>query len=429
MRKCVVIGGGFAGLSAAVYLSRAGVKVHLLEASPKLGGRSYSFREKTTGDTVDNGQHLLRGCYNYTLDFLKLLGTDNLLPFPNNLHVPFVDKNGKVYHLSTSSGFYPFNLLSAILKFNAVPLSDRFNAALFLGKALLYSDRELEKLTVLELLKKENQSERMIKSLWEIIAVGALNADMKEASAKLFVDILKQIFLTGNRSYKMLVPSAGLSKLYCEAATKIIEQNGGKVTCSAKIEKIKCTGNKIASVASNEMEHNDFDFVISAIPPYALDKILEPEFSNELNLEKFKTSPILSAHLWLKENSFSEKFYGLIESDVHWVFNHGSYISVTISGADKFNDLPHDKIKCIIFSELKKYFHFFNEDSVSYIKRIKEKRATIVPSPEIIRKRPGSRTRYNNFFLAGDWTDTKLPATIEGAVKSGKIAAESALLF
>lgn len=429
MRKCIIIGGGFAGLSAGVYLSRAGFKVKILEASPKLGGRSYSLKDNSTGDIIDNGQHLLMGCYNHTLDFLKLIGTESLLPFPKNLSIKFIGKNAKHSELTAPSYLYPLNLLSAIINFKAVSLNDRLSIALFSSRILLYSEKELKKLTVLELLRKEKQSDRVIKSLWEIIAAGALNADLDKVSAKLFVDILKQIFMTGGRSFLTLVPEAGLSELYCENASEYIKQKGGEVQCSAKIEKFVFDRNKIVSIASNNQVFEDFDFVISAMPFYALAKLVDDDFRKELNIDRFKTSPILSAHIWLKENKFKEKFYGLIDSEVHWIFNHGSYISITISAADKLMNLRHDEITCILLRELKNYFPFFMEDSVSKVKIIKEKRATFIPSNEIMDLRPGCSTKYKNFFLAGDWTDTGLPATIEGAVKSGKTAAENIILL
>lgn len=429
MRKCIIIGGGLAGLSSGVYLSRAGINVTILEASPKLGGRSYSLKDNATGDIIDNGQHLLMGCYNYTLDFLRLIGTEHLLPFPKNLSVKFVNRNAEQSELTASAYFYPFNLLVAFLNFRAISFKERLSAAFFAGKILLYSDKELKRLTVLELLRKENQSDRTIKSFWEIIAAGALNADLDKVSAKLFTDILKQIFLTGGKSFLTLVPQTGLSELYCENALEFIRQRGGEICCSTKIEKLNFERNKIVSIASNKEIFENFDFVVSAVPPYALSKLTDNELEEELNLNKFQTSPILSAHLWLKENKFKESFYGLIESDVQWVFNHGSYISITISNAEKFINMDHDEIKNIMLCDLKKYFPFFSESSVSQIKIIKEKRATFVPSNEILNLRPGSNTKYKNFFLAGDWTDTALPATIEGAVKSGKTAAENILLF
>ncbi|HEX2984275.1 MAG TPA: FAD-dependent oxidoreductase [Ignavibacteriales bacterium] len=252
---------------------------------------------------------------------------------------------------------------------------------------------------------------------------------MDKVSAKLFIDILKQIFMTGGRSFLTLVPEAGLSELYCENASDYIKQRGGEVQCSAKIEKLVFDRNKIVSIASNNQVFEDFDFAISAMPFYALAKLVDDDFRKELNIDRFKTSPILSAHIWLKENKFKEKFYGLIDSEVHWIFNHGSYISITISAADKLMDLRHDEITCILLRELKNYFPFFTEDSVSNIKIIKEKRATFIPSNEIMDLRPGYSTKYQNFFLAGDWTDTGLPATIEGAVKSGKTAAENIILL
>jgi protoporphyrinogen oxidase len=165
--------------------------------------------------------------------------------------------------------------------------------------------------------------------------------------------------------------------------------------------------------------------VISTLPLYALKKVING--NNFLPDFELEYSSILTAHLFLKENRFEDTFYGLIDSPVQWVFNKGSHLTVVISNADKFIDASNEEIINLILSELKKYILLESSDLTKY-RIIKEKRAGFVPSNNILDKRPSVYTPYKNFFLAGDWTNTGLPATIESAVKSGKIAAEAVQL-
>src|ERR1035437_49353 len=200
MRKIVIIGGGFAGLSAASFLSNSGFKLELLEASPKPGGRAYSFVDNETGIAIDNGQHILMGCYNETLDFFKLIGAEKKLSKQSRLSINFVKENFELCPLTGSGSFYPFNLLIAVLNYSAISFYEKLLFIKFFAKIYLYTDKDLKKLTVLEWLLMEKQTANLIKSFWEILAVSALNTDIKKASAHIFATVLKKIFFMGNDS-------------------------------------------------------------------------------------------------------------------------------------------------------------------------------------------------------------------------------------
>lgn len=418
MSKVVIIGGGFAGLSAAVYLSRAGHKVKLFESSPKPGGRAYSFTDKLTGDVIDNGQHIMMGCYKETLAFLKLIDS-TYISIQDKLKVVFLHRTKGEVSLIAKTAKYPLNLLTGILGFKALSVTERFNV-LKLFIELKFSEHNNTSLSVRDWLIMKGQTENSIQALWEIICIGALNSDSKIASAAVFSKILKVIFLSDASSASIVIPASGLSEMYCNHAVNYIKSHGGEVYLSSRVEKIGVQFGKACSVLVNNQQYSDFDFIISSVPYYSVNNMFEhPIFRKDY----FVSSSILSVHIWPDENPFKEQFYGLIDSPVHWIFNHNSYITIVISSADKYIPLEKEEILKIVLREINSFFPEFQTGKIRHYRVIKEKRATFIPDHTVLDKRPGPATEIENFYLAGDWTDTGLPATIEGAVISGKIAA------
>jgi squalene-associated FAD-dependent desaturase len=424
MKRCLIIGGGLAGLTAASILSSKNLSVTLIESSPKLGGRTYSFKDTETDTEIDNGQHILMGCYKETLSFLKLIGAENNFYYQKNLFLKFIDRNKNQYQINAATAFYPFNLLIAILNYDVLNLSDKILFIKFLLKLPLLSKNSLRKLTVREWLEIENQNSEIIKGFWEILCVGALNNNLESASAIVFYDALIQIFFKGNFASTIILPKYGLSESIINPASSFIKKNGVAILLSESVKEIVVKNKKVVSVKSDKNIYDDFDFVISAIPHYALDKII-PKKNLDINLE-LEYSTILNIHLWLKENNLSEKFYGLFDSPLHWIFVKENHINIVISDADYLVDKTKEEILKFVIEELVQYTSIKDEDINQY-KIIKEKRATFVPNINILDKRPNRETPIKNLFLAGDWTNTGLPSTIESAVKSGRMAAELVL--
>ncbi len=453
MKKCIVIGGGVAGLTASAYLVNSGFYVELIEASPKLGGRVHSFLHKETNSIVDNGQHIMMGCYRETLRFLDMINASENISTQSKLLVKFLKPNCKLHTLTENNLFYPMNLLSAILNFSAVDFRDRISLIKFFLKIPFFAKRDLEKLSVDKLLSKEKQSESAKKSFWEIICVGALNTSLQKASAEVFVDVLKEIFLKGSKGYKIVLPKASLSQIFCEPAQKFIEDKGGKIFLSEKVERVKVEKNNISEIITNKRRISNFDIVISSVPFYALQRIINESKisesflniflnplvskgnleSNNSNLNLLKKrefnpaySSILNVHVWLKEKKFKSDFFALIDSKVHWVFCHDTHLTCVISDADNFIKLSDDEIINLISKELQNYLRVEREQIKNYL-IIKEKRATFIPSSDIIEARPNAETKIKNLVLAGDWVNTGLPSTIESAAKSGRIAVDLSL--
>ncbi len=421
MKKCIVIGGGLAGLTAAAYLANSGFSVEVIEASPKLGGRAYSFIDNQTGTIIDNGQHIMMGCYVDTLRFFKLIGAEKNLVFQKRLKVNFIKENFQVFPVKALPIPYPFNLLSALMRYNAISLRERMMFLKFFLKLPFVSIKKLDGINVYDWLVKENQNERIRKAFWEMLAVGALNTSIKKASAAVFAHILKKMFFAGNKAATIIIPKYGLSETYCSDAVKFIESKGGKVNLLEEVKSIKVDSGRVNELITSKRIIPDFDFVVSAVPHYSIKKLLGDDGLKK-DLE-FCYSTILSIHLWIKGDLLKDDFYGLINSSVHWIFNHKDHLTLVISDANNLNEKSKEEIFELAAGELERFAGINRSRIISY-KIIKEKRATFVPTSEIINRRPKTKTDWNNFLFAGDWIDTGLPSTIESAVKSGRMASD-----
>lgn len=421
MKKCVIIGGGFAGLSAACFLSEYGFQVKLLEASNKLGGRAYSFLDKDTNTIIDNGQHILMDCYRETLKFIKLIGAEKNFLYQNNLEVNFLEPSFKLKRLKIPDLFYPLNLLFGLLNYNALSFSDRLKVIYFFVSIPFYSDNRLKNLSAYQWLLLEKQNVKIQQALWDFLIIGALNTSPQKASAKVFKDILDEIFFKGNKAAAIILPKYGLSESYCSPAQEFIERKGGKINLSETVKEFFAEEKRVTKILTDKRVIEEFDFIITAIPVYALKKILPP--SNNINLPELSYSSILNIHIWVKENNLKQAFYGLIGSPIHWIFNHKSHLTLVKSDADDIIEKDKEELFKLAAGELAKYTGIRGEDIISF-KVIKEKRATFIPDSDSLQKRIQLKSPFANLILAGDWVDTGLPSTIESAVKSGNLAAE-----
>lgn len=424
MKKCLIIGGGISGLTAAAYLSYNKVKVTLLESSPKLGGRTYSFFDDQNKTILDNGQHILMGCYKETLSLLNLVNAKDNFIYQKNLKVEFLRKDFTSIQLNANRFFYPFNLIAALLEFKGFEINDKIILLKFLFNLPLINKKRLQKQTVAKWLIEFNQTENLIKNFWEILCISALNSSLEKASAIIFYEIIMQIFFRGNFSSTIILPKNGLSESLINPIRNFIVQNRGEIILSSKVDELFIDRNKISFAKSKNLKFNDFDFFVSAVPLYTLEKMFNIK---NLNIEnKFEYSTILNIHLWIDGLKLKENFYGFLDSTLHWIFVKDTHVNIVISAANILANLEQDELTNIVISELNKFIPI-DKKNVKAFKVIKEKRATFIPDNKTEKLRPKSETTIKNLFLAGDWTDTGLPSTIEGAVKSGRKAAEKVL--
>ena len=226
MAKYLVVGGGLAGLSASVYLTESGHEVELIEGSPKLGGRSYSFYNNQLNVEIDNGQHIFMGSYQNTIDFLNVVSAHELPEYQSYLSIKFIEKGGRQHLLDSRTSVYPINLIIALVNYSALSWTDKLSTIRLFAKLFFTKSKYNGDTTVSEWLAKNRQSSNTIKSLWEIIGIGPLNTNLQKASAELFKILLKKIFLAGNKSSTIVLPNAPLSKLFVEPTVDYFYKKG-----------------------------------------------------------------------------------------------------------------------------------------------------------------------------------------------------------
>ncbi|MCZ7603779.1 MAG: hydroxysqualene dehydroxylase HpnE [Melioribacteraceae bacterium] len=425
MAKIIVVGGGFAGLSASVFLSDKGHNVKLIEASPKLGGRAYSFDYNIYDTTVDNGQHIMMGCYLFTLEFLELIKSTDKIEIQPYLNIDFVARDKKKYQLSTEGVTYPFNILSALKNYDALTNLEKFQVVKLFLKIAVCNPLHYNNISTKEFLAIHHQSQNSIDTLWDIIHVGTMNCKLNESSAEIFLRILKEIFFTVDESTRIVLPKTGLSEIYIDQSAKFLTERNSSISLSEKLISINFDNDSsiARSILTNQNAYNDFDYLFIAIPPHQLEKILK-ESNIKFELPFYEYSSILNVHLWLDQNPFTQSFYGLINSKIHWLFNHGKHITLTTSSADELIELNDEEIIDIIKKELTEYFSEFQTVRIIDKLIIKEKRATFKPTIDNCNQRKKIPHNIGNIHFVGDWTNTGFPATIEGAVKSSAISVD-----
>ncbi len=429
----LVIGGGVAGLAAAVDCSSRGLSVLLVEQKPRLGGRTYSFIHQETGDEVDNGQHLMMGCYHSTLKFLRMIDRIDRVEIQNNLSITFRRSSQGPSTLTAVGLPAPFNVLVGLFRLKSLLFSERLSL-LRIGVALMIknpdTNKYLQSITVAQWLDEMKQPDANKKYLWNIIAIGALNDVTEKISAALFIKVLKSTFFGKRMNSSIIIPKYGLSTVLIEGAENHITKNGGTISTNTSVKKILFKNSSIQSVELDSGVIVKPKTVISAVPYFDIPKIFEnPENIGLYNLDKLASSPIISIHLWFDVHFVQEQFIALVDSPIHWVFNKSKiygkdqerlmYLALVISGAHEFIEMDKEQLVQLAHKELQRFYPTAMVASIVHSLIIKEKRATFSPVVGIEQYRPSHTTSIKNLFLAGDWTDTKLPATIEGAVQSG----------
>ena len=441
MRDAVVIGGGFAGLSAAVALSSQGLRVTVLEAKPALGGRAYSFVDPETGDSVDNGQHVLMGCYAETLRFLGRIGTSGALVFHSNLAIQMRERDGRSGTLRTARLPGPLHMTAALMRYSLLTASERASA-LVAGLRMLRMHRRdragLASMTVAQLMDRLGQGNRARQCLWYPLAIATLNEDPEIASAALLAEVLKRAFFSRRSDSAFVYARLGLSDLYCSGSVRCIEAGGGTVETRALVDALELGADgRIAGVRLRDGRRLPAANVIAAVPPVHLQRMLpesagaDPFFAH---LGEIESSPIICAHAWFDREITDAAFVGFIGTATQWLFNKrrifaehgvraGGYLSFVISGARKLVDLGNEELLDLITADLNAMIPGASGARLVKALVLKEKQATMSPSPQCDRLRPSLATPIQNLFLAGDWIQTGLPATIESAVASGHAAA------
>ncbi len=422
----IIVGGGLSGLAAGVELSGSGVPVLLLEQAPAPGGRARSFQHPPTNDEVDNGQHLLIAGYTHTLALLSRIGSQHLIDVQKqpvlSFHHPvrgFVD-----FRLPPLPS--PLHFAWAILSTPMLSLRDRF--ALLRGGGALLEEHSVQAagMTIAQWLDSHRQSGEVRRCFWEPLAVAIMNESIDRAPARLFLDALRQAFLRHRRDAALVFPRAGLSRLFAGPAAAYIGGHGGEVRCNAGVAQVIVQNGSATEVVLRDGERVRCSAVILAVPAMQLPQLLpESVASGFSTMSEAAASPIIGIHLWMDHGFMDREAVGLIGKRIQWVFRRERHLSLVISAAYRFAGLTNDELAGIALEDLRSVFGGAVQEP-SHVLVIRERKATFAPTPGNENRRPGAETGIFNLFLAGDWTDTGLPATIEGAIVSGQRAATMA---
>ena len=426
-----VVGGGFAGLAAAVRLARAGARVTLLERRPFLGGRAYSFTDPVTGDVVDNGPHALMGAYTEALDFLREIGAAGKIRMQRRLHVTLADPVLGTGAVAAPPVPGPLQGAAALLRYRLLSPADRVR--LLAGAVRLAVRGEgWHGTTVAEALARLGQSAEARARFWHPLAIATLNEVPEAAAAAPFAAVVRRAFFAGARAARFVLPAAPLSDVYTTDARRVVEEAGGRVLSGATVVTLALDGDRVRAVVLRDGRHVPADAVVLAVPCGALLRLLPPalaQVSPFRSLHALGSSPIVSVHLWLdRPVGWDSPFLGLLGGRAQWLFAcaPGRIASVT-SGARFWDDAPDEAIVSEVLSDARAVLPALGGTTVRRSLVVRERHATLSLTPAADAVRPEAETPLANLFLAGDWVRTGLPATIEGAVQSGRRAASLVL--
>lgn len=428
MNTAIVIGGGWAGLSCAIELQDKGFEVTVLEQSGRLGGRASSFKDKESGEILDNGQHLFMGCYSSTIQFLEKIGTLKNLRFQDKLSVDFINRKGKIFNLNCPALPAPFHLFFGLANLGTLSFLEKFRM-LNVYRALKNGSRNLKTKTVEEWLIAQGQSERARKYFWDLITIATLNEQPSIAEAESLKVVLKEAFFSAKEKSKIVLSTVGLSELCGPAAEKYLQNKNGRIQTNVLVSKINIEGDSVSGVVLRDGTVLKANVYVSSVPFFILPQLLDREESQNTffgRLKNLKSSPILSIALWFDEPVTHIEFAGLLDTQVQWFFNKAKilksgskHISLVISGAHRHLAKSDEEILKMSLEELSDCFPKIRGSKLRRALIQREKNATLSPQIGYQEFRLPQKTPLKNFFLAGDWTDTGLPATIESAVLSG----------
>ncbi|MFJ2260302.1 hydroxysqualene dehydroxylase HpnE [Streptomyces sp. NPDC087844] len=435
----VVVGGGLAGTTAALALADAGVRVTLLEGRPRLGGLAFSFQRD--GLTVDNGQHVYLRCCTAYRWFLDRVGGAALAPLQDRLDVPVLDADApagrRLGRIGRTALPVPLHLARSLATYPHLSLAERAGvgrAALAL-KGLDLADPALDAQSFGGWLTAHGQSDRAIEALWDLVGVATLNAVAGDASLGLAAMVFKTGLLSDPGAADIGWAHVPLGELHDRLARKALDSAGVRTEVRARVTSISRHENGRWSVQVPG-ETLDADTVVLAVPQReAHDLLPEGALDAPERLLEIGTAPILNIHVVYDRKVLSRPFFAALGSPVQWVFDRteasglkeGQYLALSQSAAQDEIDAPVAALRERYLPELERLLPHTRDAEVRDFFVTRERTATFAPTPGVGRLRPGARTKAPGLYLAGAWTATGWPATMESAVRSGVSAADAVL--
>jgi squalene-associated FAD-dependent desaturase len=459
--KVIVIGGGLAGLAAASALARRELAVTLLESRPRLGGRASSFVDRETGEVIDNCQHVAMQCCRNFAQFARELDFEDCFKLERELlfigppdRTSNRDQPKQTTNNVRSSRFYsaclpaPAHLAFALARQSWLSWKEKFRIALAMRKLSRYRVEHDE--PFLDWLKRNKQSENAQRCFWHVVLVSALSETLDRVSLKHARKVFVDGFLTNRHGWEVLIPTVPLNEIY-ESRIRIgLERWGVDLRLKAGVDEVVFSDQRASGVKLRTGEILEADFVVLAVPQNLMTSII-PQFANEpemVAVSEIETAPIASVHLWFDQEITDVAHAVFVDRLSHWVFNRSDagehdagsrdasnedrdsrrwYYQVVISAARELSGMSEAEVLDRVEAELKEVWPDGGSAQRIHGRLITEHNAVFAPVPGIDDKRLDQSTDIANVMLAGDWTQTGWPATMEGAVRSGYLAAEKVM--
>ncbi|HZR32782.1 MAG TPA: hydroxysqualene dehydroxylase HpnE [Terriglobales bacterium] len=429
-----VVGGGLAGLAAGCALADTGFRVQLYERRPYLGGRASSYQHPATGEVVDNCQHVLLGCCTNLIDFYRRIGVlDQIRWFDQYL---FVEPGGRQSTLKASSLPPPFHLAPSFLRSSALPSRDKAAIARAMMAIVTRLPSDDGQQNFLDWLKLRGQTGDAIERFWKPVLVSALNEDLDRVSVYYGAQVFRESFLKSVEAGKIGLPTVPLTELY-GAADDYIRARSGEVHLRGAVDSFSPELDNVRlCVGGQEVTA---DFAVLALPYQVTASVLPQTAESEPirnSVAALQSSPITGIHLWFDRQITDLEYAVLLDRTIQWMFHKskflkrsedatGSYVELVVSASKTLVDKSKNEIVELAIRELHEFFPAAREAKVVKSTVIKEVHASYSPVPGVDRLRPPNVTAWPRVFLSGDWTATGWPATMEGAVRSGYLAAEA----
>ena len=447
--RVAIIGGGLAGLSAAVALADQPLTIEIFEARRMLGGRATSYRDPDTGELIDNCQHVSMRCCTNLDDFCRRTGLQQLMRRDRVLH--FLSRDGQRHELHASRWLpAPLHLGPALMRLSYLPWRDRVSIAGAMWKLMREPIAAEDRRSVGAWLREHGQSSKAIEEFWSVVLVSALSETVERASLRAARKVFVDGFMRSRQGYEIEIPVVSLGEFYGSRLQTWLEQHGVALRLAAAVKQIGINDDSTLDLQLADGEQREFDFVIAAVPwrrvPWLLSGSLGSRLPQFGAIEQIESAPITGIHLWFDREITPLPHAVLVGRTSQWLFNRNErriprdrtvsrieknegayYYQVVISASRELAARPREHVIAEVLSDLRAVFPDAREASLLRWKILTEQHAvfSVLPGCDVLR--PNGKTAVPQLLLAGDWTRTDWPATMEGAVRSGYSAAEAIL--
>ena len=431
----VVVGGGLAGIACAAALADAGCRVTLLEEKSRLGGRATSFVDPATGELIDNCQHVSMGCCTAFSRFCQMIGIDADIETQRELH--FLGRDGVLNRFASSPLPAPLHLANAFRSISYLSFSD-LRSITRAVRRLVRTPAEHSG-SFAEWLESNRQTQTQIDRFWNIVLISALSETAERIGVKYARKVIVDAFLKNRHGWEVQIPTRPLHELYGDTMMQWFNARDCEIRTESSVRSLKSENGSATAAILNNGSRVEADAFVLALPSNRFADVLPGGAISDAELQgaaELRPAAITSVHLWYDRPVTELPHVVLVDRTSQWVFNrsrlhkesatnrHSYYLQVVISASHDLADRTPDALTTIAIRDIAEAFPGSEGATVLHSKVITERRAVFSPAPNVDAQRPQQRTNLANLVLAGDWTFTEWPSTMEGAVRSGFLAAE-----